>query len=67
MTVGERNVLVFDLGRGTFDVPLLTTEARSGYLRAGSNCQLSDTHARGENPGNELVNRFVQEFKRKNK
>jgi molecular chaperone DnaK (HSP70) len=60
---GERNVLIFDLGGGTFDVSLLTIEEGifEGKATAG------DTHLRGEDFNNRLVNHFAQEFKRKNK
>merc|ERR1712097_151254 len=50
-TAGETNVLIFDLGGGTFDV-----KATAG-----------DTHLGGEDFDNRLVNHFVQEFKRKHK
>ena len=61
--VGERNVLIFDLGGGTFDVSLLTIE--EGIFEVKSTA--GDTHLGGEDFDNRLVNHFVQEFKRKNK
>jgi len=62
-TVGERNVLIFDLGGGTFDVSLLTIEEGIFEVKATA----GDTHLGGEDFDNRLVNHFVQEFKRKNK
>jgi len=61
--VGERNVLIFDLGGGTFDVSLLTIDEGIFEVKATA----GDTHLGGEDFDNRLVNHFVQEFKRKNK
>ncbi|KAL5009549.1 hypothetical protein ScPMuIL_011854, partial [Solemya velum] len=58
----ERNVLIFDLGGGTFDVSILTIE--DGIFEVKSTA--GDTHL-GEDFDNRMVNHFVQEFKRKNK
>ncbi|KAI3989303.1 hypothetical protein MKX01_004852 [Papaver californicum] len=60
---GEQNVLIFDLGGGTFDVSLLTIE--EGIFEVKSTA--GDTHLGGEDFDNRLVNHFVAEFKRKNK
>ena len=60
-TEGERNVLIFDLGGGTFDVSLLTIE--EGIFEVKSTA--GDTHLGGEDFDNRLVNHFVNEFKRK--
>ena len=60
---GERNVLIFDLGGGTFDVSLLTIEEGIFEVKATA----GDTHLGGEDFDNRLVNHFVQEFKRKQK
>jgi L1 cell adhesion molecule like protein len=60
---GERNVLIFDLGGGTFDVSLLTIE--EGIFEVKSTA--GDTHLGGEDFDNRLVNHFVAEFKRKSK
>jgi len=60
---GERNVLIFDLGGGTFDVSLLTIE--EGIFEVKSTA--GDTHLGGEDFDNRLVNHFVNDFKRKNK
>jgi len=62
-TKGEKNVLIFDLGGGTFDVSLLTIEEGIFEVKATA----GDTHLGGEDFDNRLVNHFVQEFKRKNK
>ncbi|KAK0704661.1 heat shock protein 70 family [Lasiosphaeris hirsuta] len=58
---GERNVLIFDLGGGTFDVSLLTIE--EGIFEVKSTA--GDTHLGGEDFDNRLVNHFCNEFKRK--
>ena len=60
---GERNVLIFDLGGGTFDVSLLTIE--EGIFEVKSTA--GDTHLGGEDFDNRLVNHFSVEFKRKHK
>nr|ALJ32180.1 heat shock protein 70 [Schistosoma japonicum] len=60
---GERNVLIFDLGGGTFDVSILTIE--DGIFEVKSTA--GDTHLGGEDFDNRMVNHCVQEFKRKNK
>merc|ERR1712100_815026 len=62
-TKGERNVLIFDLGGGTFDVSLLTIEEGIFEVKATA----GDTHLGGEDFDNRMVDHFVQEFKRKNK
>ncbi|KAK4431889.1 Heat shock protein [Sesamum alatum] len=60
---GEQNVLVFDLGGGTFDVSLLTIEEGIFEVKATA----GDTHLGGEDFDNRLVNHFVSEFRRKHK
>ncbi|CAI9098785.1 OLC1v1035492C1 [Oldenlandia corymbosa var. corymbosa] len=60
---GEQNVLVFDLGGGTFDVSLLTIEEGIFEVKATA----GDTHLGGEDFDNRLVNHCASEFKRKNK
>ena len=60
---GEKNVLIFDLGGGTFDVSLLTIEDGIFEVKATA----GDTHLGGEDFDSRMVNHFVQEFKRKNK
>ncbi|XP_055374040.1 major heat shock 70 kDa protein Ba isoform X3 [Condylostylus longicornis] len=61
---GEKNVLIFDLGGGTFDVSILTIDEGSLFeVRATA----GDTHLGGEDFDNRLVNHFAEEFKRKYK
>jgi len=60
---GEKNVLIFDLGGGTFDVSLLTIEDGIFEVKATA----GDTHLGGEDFDNRLVSHFAQEFKRKYK
>lgn len=62
-TAGERHVLIFDLGGGTFDVSLLTLD--EGIFEVKSTA--GDTHLGGEDFDNRMVNHFIQEFKRKYK
>jgi len=59
---GERNILIFDLGGGTFDVSVLKIE--EGIFEVKSTA--GDTHLGGEDFDNRMVTHFVQEFKRKN-
>lgn len=59
----EKNVLIFDLGGGTFDVSILSIE--DGIFEVKSTA--GDTHLGGEDFDNRMVNHFVQEFKRKHK
>ncbi|KAF8214972.1 heat shock protein 70 family [Mycena galopus ATCC 62051] len=60
---GERNILIFDLGGGTFDVSLLTIEGGVFEVKATA----GDTHLGGEDFDNRLVDHLAAEFKRKNK
>nr|QHW04483.1 heat shock protein 70 [Zostera japonica] len=62
-TSGEKNVLIFDLGGGTFDVSLLSIEDGIFEVKATA----GDTHLGGEDFDNRMVNHFVQEFRRKNR
>ena len=59
----ERNVLIFDLGGGTFDVSILTIE--DGIFEVKSTA--GDTHLGGEDFDNRMVNHFIAGFKRKHK
>jgi len=59
----ERNVLIFDLGGGTFDVSLLTIDDGVFEVKATA----GDTHLGGEDFDNSLVDHFCKEFKRKHK
>ncbi|KAI8086381.1 70 kDa heat shock protein 3 [Halteromyces radiatus] len=61
--LSERNVLIFDLGGGTFDVSLLTIDDGVFEVKATA----GDTHLGGEDFDNRLVAHFIQEFKRKYK
>jgi heat shock protein 1/8 len=60
---GEQNILIFDMGGGTFDCSLLTIEDGIFEVKATA----GDTHLGGEDFDNILVQHFAQEFKRKNK
>ena len=60
---GERTVLIFDLGGGTFDVSLLSLEEGVFEVKATA----GDTHLGGEDFDQRMVSYFVDEFKRKYK
>merc|ERR1711933_310364 len=60
---GESNILIFDLGGGTFDVSILAID--DGIFEVKSTA--GDTHLGGEDFDNRLVDHFTQEFKRKYK
>ncbi|XP_073127728.1 heat shock cognate 70 kDa protein-like [Henckelia pumila] len=62
-SAGEKTVLIFDLGGGTFDVSLLTMANSTFKVKSTA----GDTHLGGEDFDNRMVNHFVQEFKRKHK
>lgn len=55
------NVLIYDLGGGTFDVSLLRIEEGVFEVKATA----GDTHLGGEDFDNRLVEYFAEEFKRK--
>ena len=57
----EKNVLIFDLGGGTFDVSLLTIEEGIFEVKATA----GDTHLGGEDFDNRMVTYLATEFKRK--
>ena len=59
----EKNVLIFDLGGGTFDVSILTIEEGIFEVKSTS----GDTHLGGEDFDNRIVTHFLKEFKRKHK
>jgi L1 cell adhesion molecule like protein len=59
----EQNVLIFDLGGGTFDVSLLSIDDGIFEVKATA----GDTHLGGEDFDSRLVDHFIKEFKRKNK
>ena len=58
---GERNVLIFDLGGGTFDVSLLTIEDGIFEVKATN----GDTHLGGEDFDNKIVEYCIADFKKK--
>ncbi|KAI3732375.1 hypothetical protein L1987_63579 [Smallanthus sonchifolius] len=60
--VGKINVLVFDLGGGTFDVSVMTIE-KGGIFEVKS--VAGDTHLGGQDFDNRMVDHCVLEFKRK--
>merc|ERR1712073_217539 len=57
----EANVLIFDLGGGTFDVSILAIDG--GIFEVKSTA--GDTHLGGEDFDNRMVDHFVSEFLRK--
>lgn len=59
----ETNILIFDLGGGTFDVSLLTIDEGVFEVKATA----GDTHLGGEDFDNRIVEHCVKEFKRKHK
>ena len=59
----EKNVLIFDLGGGTFDVSLLSITGGVFAVKATA----GDTHLGGEDFDNTLLEHFKAEFQRKNK
>ena len=59
----ERNVLIFDLGGGTFNVSVLTIE--DGIFEVKSHN--GDAHLGGEDFDNQMVSFFVKEFKMQHK
>mmetsp|Transcript_9345 Transcript_9345/g.8800 ORF Transcript_9345/g.8800 Transcript_9345/m.8800 type:complete len:134 (+) Transcript_9345:366-767(+) len=58
---GEKNIIVFDLGGGTFDVSLLTIDNGVFEVVATS----GDTHLGGEDFDQRLAEHFVKVFKKK--
>merc|ERR1712070_890824 len=59
---GEKNIIVFDLGGGTFDVSLLTID--NGVFEVVATA--GDTHLGGEDFDNRVTEHFVKIFKSKN-
>ncbi|KAB1217888.1 putative mediator of RNA polymerase II transcription subunit 37e [Morella rubra] len=62
-SIGERNVLIFDLGGGTADVSLLTIAEGTFEVKAVA----GDTHLGGEDFDNRMVKHFAEIFKRQHK
>lgn len=58
---GEKNVLIFDLGGGTFDVSLLSIDEGVFEVKATA----GDTHLGGEDFDNKLVDYCATEFNKK--
>nr|WKJ30262.1 Hsp-5 [Glaciozyma antarctica PI12] len=61
-TGGERNIIVYDLGGGTFDVSLLSIDDGVFEVLATA----GDTHLGGEDFDNRVIDHFVKVWKRKN-
>nr|KAG5714814.1 hypothetical protein BaRGS_000302 [Batillaria attramentaria] len=61
---GDRHILIFDLGGGTFDVSILEISEGSLFQVKST---AGDTHLGGEDFDNRLVQHFCQEFQRKHK
>lgn len=59
---GEKNVLIYDLGGGTFDVSILNIDEGSVFEVQST---AGDTHLGGEDFDNRMVDHFVKEFNRK--
>jgi len=59
---GEKNIVVFDLGGGTFDVSLLTID--NGVFEVVATA--GDTHLGGEDFDQRLTEHFAKIFKKKN-
>ena len=59
--VENRNIFIFDLGGGTFDVSVVTIKNDAFDVKATA----GDTHLGGEDFDHRMVNHFVKEFKRK--
>ncbi|WOL20338.1 heat shock cognate 70 kDa protein [Canna indica] len=57
----EKNVLIFDLGGGTFDVSVLTIDKGIFEVKATA----GDAHLGGEDFDNRMVSHVVEELKRK--
>lgn len=60
---GEQNILIYDLGGGTFDVSLLTIDDGIFEVKATA----GDTHLGGEDFDNRLVSFVIEEFIKKHK
>jgi heat shock protein 1/8 len=59
----EQNILIYDLGGGTFDVSLLTIDGGIFEVKATA----GNTHLGGEDFDSRLVDYCIEEFKKKNK
>ena len=59
----ERNILIFDLGGGNFNVSIVTIEDGIFEVKSTS----GDTHLGGEDFDSRMVDHFMKEFQRKHK
>jgi heat shock protein 5 len=62
-SAGEKNILVFDLGGGTFDVSLLTIDNGVFEVVATN----GDTHLGGEDFDQRVMEHFIKTFQKKEK
>ncbi|XP_014511307.1 probable mediator of RNA polymerase II transcription subunit 37c, partial [Vigna radiata var. radiata] len=62
-SVGERNIFIFDLGGGTFDVSILTIKGKIFEVKATT----GNTHLGEEDIDNRMVNYFVEKLKKEKK
>ena len=60
---GERNILIYDLGGGTFDVTLLNLDDGVFEVKATA----GDTHLGGEDFDRRIIDFCIDDFKKKNK
>jgi L1 cell adhesion molecule like protein len=60
---GERNILIYDLGGGTFDVTLLNLDDGVFEVKATA----GDTHLGGEDFDRRIIEYCIDDFKKKNK
>ena len=60
---GEKNILIFDCGGGTFDVSVLNIDDGIFEVKA----TVGDTHLGGEDFDNRMVDYFKREFKKNKK
>jgi L1 cell adhesion molecule like protein len=60
---GEKNILIFDMGGGTFDVTVLSVDDGIFEVKATG----GDSHLGGEDIDTRLMEYFVTDFKRKHK
>ena len=60
---GRKNVLIYDLGGGTFDVSILSIEDNNFEVKAIA----GDTHLGGEDFDHRMLDHFIREFKRKHR
>ena len=59
----ERNVLIFDLGGGNFNVSIITIKDGTFEVKSTS----GDTHLGGEDFNSRIIDHFIKEFQRKHK